>query len=272
MMNKSVEARGLTIRRGRKTVIDSLDRDVPKGAIVGLLGPSGSGKTTLMRAIVGVQIVAGGRVQVLGRPAGSAELRHRVGYMTQSASIYDDLSVRANLRYFARVQGAPKSDVDRVLERTDLTGQADQLARTLSGGQSNRVSLAAAMLGSPDLLVLDEPTVGLDPVLRNDLWELFRSLAEDGTTLLVSSHVMDEATRCDRLLLMLEGAIFADTTPHDLLASTGAASAEEAFLDIIEADTAGAGSAGRSRRSGTHLLSRSGRGVAGRAAKKVGRR
>lgn len=256
MMNKSVEARGLTIRRGRRTVIDSLDLDVPRGAIVGLLGPSGSGKTTLMRAVVGVQLVAGGRVQVLGRPAGSADLRHRVGYMTQSASIYEDLSVRANLRYFARVQGAPKTDVDRVLERTDLIGQADQLARTLSGGQANRVSLAAAMLGSPDLLVLDEPTVGLDPVLRNDLWDLFRGLAEEGTTLLVSSHVMDEATRCDRLLLMREGAIIADTTPHDLLAGTGAASAEEAFLDIIEKDTASERSAGHGRRSGTHLLSR----------------
>jgi len=279
MMNKSVEARGLTIRRGRSTVIDSLDLDVPRGAIVGLLGPSGSGKTTLMRAIVGVQIVAGGRVQVLGRPAGSADLRHRVGYMTQSASIYEDLSVRANLRYFARVQGAPKTDVDRVLERTDLIGQADQLARTLSGGQANRVSLAAAMLGSPDLLVLDEPTVGLDPVLRNDLWDLFRGLAEEGITLLVSSHVMDEATRCDRLLLMREGAIIADTTPHDLLAGTGAASAEEAFLDIIERDTVGEGRTGHGRRPGTHLLSQNANGNGrpshdrrGRGTKKGGRR
>ncbi|MGC2942053.1 MULTISPECIES: ABC transporter ATP-binding protein [unclassified Brevibacterium] len=265
MTNNAVAASGLTIRRGRKTVIDSLDLTVPRGAIIGLLGPSGSGKTTLMRAIVGVQIVAGGRVQVLGRAAGSADLRQRVGYMTQSASIYEDLSVRANLRYFARVQGAPKTDVDRVLERTDLLGQADQLARTLSGGQANRVSLAAAMLGSPDLLVLDEPTVGLDPVLRADLWGLFRRLAEEGTTLLVSSHVMDEATRCDRLLLMREGAVIADTTPRDLLASTGAASAEEAFLDIIEADTGGSGRTGRARsgrhgHSGTHLLSREGAG------------
>ncbi|WP_432790111.1 ABC transporter ATP-binding protein [Brevibacterium sp. K11IcPPYGO002] len=279
MKNKSVEVRGLTIRRGRRTVIDSLDIDVPRGAIVGLLGPSGSGKTTLMRAVVGVQIVAGGRVQVIGRPAGSADLRHRVGYMTQSASIYDDLSVRANLRYFARVQGAPKTDVDRVLERTDLIDQADQLARTLSGGQANRVSLAAAMIGSPDLLVLDEPTVGLDPVLRNDLWNLFRGLAEEGTTLLVSSHVMDEATRCDRLLLMREGAIIADTTPHDLLAGTGAASAEEAFLDIIAKDTAGGGSAGHGRRSGTHLLSQDVNGAGrpshdrrGRGTTKGGRR
>ena len=234
MMNSSIEARGLTVRRGRATVIDRLDLSVPRGAIVGLLGPSGSGKTTLMRAIVGVQIVAHGEVTVLGEAAGTASLRHRVGYMTQMASIYEDLTVRANLRYFARVQGAPVSEVDEVLERTDLIGQAEQLARTLSGGQANRVSLAAAMLGSPDLLVLDEPTVGLDPVLRADLWGIFRRLADDGTTLLVSSHVMDEATRCDRLLLMREGAVIADTTPRELLETTGAASAEEAFLTIIE--------------------------------------
>lgn len=237
MMGNAIEAQGLTIRRGRNTVIDGLDLTLPRGAIIGLLGPSGSGKTTLMRAIVGVQIVSGGTISVLGEPAGSALLRHRVGYMTQLPSIYDDLSVRANLRYFARVQGVPKSDVDRVIERTGLTGQADQLARTLSGGQANRVSLAAAMLGSPELLVLDEPTVGLDPVLRSDLWGIFRRIADEGATLLVSSHVMDEATRCDQLLLMREGAVIADTTPRELLESTRAASAEEAFLRIIEAET-----------------------------------
>ena len=279
MMNNAIVTRGLRVRRGRATVIDGLDLEVPQGAIVGLLGPSGSGKTTLMRAIVGVQIIADGKVDVLGRPAGSAPLRHRVGYMTQAASIYDDLSVRANLRYFARVQGAPRSDVDRVLERTDLMGQADQLARTLSGGQANRVSLAAAMLGDPELLVLDEPTVGLDPVLRADLWGIFRRLADDGTTLVVSSHVMDEATRCDRLLLMREGAVIADTTPDDLLAITGAASAEEAFLRIIERDSAGRGRSdpggtGRHGRAETHLLSQEGRrrGGRGRGAKKGGRR
>ncbi|WP_298417687.1 ABC transporter ATP-binding protein [Brevibacterium sp.] len=250
MVNNAIVTRGLRVRRGRATVIDGLDLEVPQGAIVGLLGPSGSGKTTLMRAIVGVQIIAGGSVRVLGESAGSTPLRRRVGYMTQAASIYDDLSVRDNLRYFARVQSAPMADVDRVLERTDLMGQTDQLARTLSGGQANRVSLAAAMLGSPELLVLDEPTVGLDPVLRADLWEIFRRLADDGTTLVVSSHVMDEATRCDRLLLMREGAVIADTTPEELLTSTGSASAEEAFLRIIEKDS-------QTTRSGpTHLLSR----------------
>lgn len=290
MMNNAIETRDLAVRRGRTTVIDGLDLEVPRGAVVGLLGPSGSGKTTLMRAIVGVQIIAGGSVSVLGEPAGSAPLRHRVGYMTQQASIYEDLTVRANLRYFARVQGAPIAEVDRVLERTDLTAQADQLARTLSGGQANRVSLAAAMLGSPDLLVLDEPTVGLDPVLRADLWGIFRRLAEDGTTLLVSSHVMDEATRCDRLLLMRAGAVIADTTPDELLRTTGAASAEEAFLDIIEEDSAGRGSAdqgaegrfsagrdsagrdaagraasGHREREGTHLLARRARKGGGRS-------
>lgn len=254
MMNNAIETHGLRISRGRTTVIDGLDLRVPGGAIVGLLGPSGSGKTTLMRAVVGVQVLAGGSVNVFGQSAGSASLRHRVGYMTQQASIYEDLSVRQNLHYFARVQGAPRSDVERVIDRTDLSGQADRLARTLSGGQASRVSLAAAMLGSPDLLVLDEPTVGLDPVLRGDLWAIFRRLAEDGTTLLVSSHVMDEATRCDRLLLMREGDLIADTTPEQLLSTTGADTAEDAFLRIIESHNAGPGASRSRRRSPTHLL------------------
>lgn len=236
MVNNVVEMRGLTVRRGRTTVLDRLDLDLPAGEIIGLLGPSGSGKTTLMRAIVGMQITRGGTVTVLGRPAGSRSLRHRVGYMTQQASIYEDLTVEQNLRYFARIVGAPAADAARVIERTGLTGQARQMARTLSGGQANRVSLAAAMLGEPELLVLDEPTVGLDPVLRADLWGIFRGLVDDGASILVSSHVMDEATRCDRLLLMREGRVIADTTPRELLRSTGAATAEDAFLRIIERD------------------------------------
>ncbi|MBO1739995.1 ABC transporter ATP-binding protein [Leifsonia sp. TF02-11] len=236
MMNSgdaAVVIERLRVRRGRTTVLDGLDLSIPRGQVVGLLGPSGCGKTTLMRSIVGVQRVAGGRVEVLGQPAGSATLRHRVGYVTQAASVYEDLTVRQNLAYFRRVLGAGRDDVERAIDATDLGANAGQLVSTLSGGQRSRVSLAAALLGSPDLLVLDEPTVGLDPLLRVELWSLFHRLADGGTSLLISSHVMDEATRCDRLLLMREGAILADTTPDELLAETGAADAEGAFLTLL---------------------------------------
>jgi ABC-2 type transport system ATP-binding protein len=229
----AVRIDGLRVRRGRNTVLDGFDLELARGGVTGLLGPSGSGKTTLMRAVVGVQTVAGGTVTVLGEPAGSAGLRHRVGYVTQDASVYDDLTVRQNLVYFARVLGAPRSDVDRVLAETDLESHADALAGSLSGGQSSRASLAAALLGSPELLLLDEPTVGLDPVLRVDLWGLFRRLAEGGVTLLVSSHVMDEANRCDRLLLLRQGELLADDSPAGLVRETGTADVEEAFLALI---------------------------------------
>ncbi|MEV5707732.1 ABC transporter ATP-binding protein [Actinoallomurus sp. NPDC052274] len=234
MMNSVIEARDLRVVRGGRPVLHDLTFDVPRGSVVGLLGPSGCGKTTLMRAVVGVQIVHGGTVTVLGRPAGHRELRHRVGYATQRASVYADLTVRENLRYFAAVLGAPKGDVDRVVGEVGLSGARDQLVAALSGGQLNRVSLAVALLGRPELVVLDEPTVGLDPVLRGELWELFHELAGHGTTLLVSSHVMDEAARCERLLLMREGRIIADDTPEALRDQTGAGDLEQAFLKIIE--------------------------------------
>lgn len=224
----------LVVRRGRTPVLHGLNLEIARGGVVGLLGPSGCGKTTLMRAIVGVQVVKSGTVTVLGQNAGSPALRHRFGYVTQSSSVYDDLTVRQNLQYFRAVLKVPKSDVDRVLDETDLRAQAGQLVSSLSGGQRSRVSLAGALLGTPELLVLDEPTVGLDPVLRVDLWALFHRLSDAGVTLLVSSHVMDEATRCDRLLLMRDGEILADDTPAGLLASTGAADTETAFLTLIE--------------------------------------
>jgi len=234
----SVQVRDLIVVRSGRAVLRQLSFSIPAGQVTGLLGPSGCGKSTLMRALVGVQRVASGDVLVLGRPAGSAELRHTVGYVTQAASVYADLTVRENLRFFAAVLGAPTSDVDRVLDQVDLRGYADNVVARLSGGQRSRVSLAAALLGSPRVLVLDEPTVGLDPVLRRDLWALFHRLADAGTTVLVSSHVMDEAERCQRLLLMREGEILADDSPSALLARTGAADIEGAFLDLVS--TAGA--------------------------------
>lgn len=237
MMNLSepaIAVRDLRVVRGGVEVLHGLTFEVPRGQVTGLLGPSGCGKTTLMRALVGVQIVTGGEVTVLGRPAGDPSLRRRIGYSTQNPAIYRDLSVVENLRYFAAVLNAPRSDVDRVIEEVGLTSVAGQLGGTLSGGQLNRASLAVALLGSPELVVLDEPTVGLDPVLRQELWRLFQSLADRGVTLIVSSHVMDEAARCQRLIVMREGEILADDTPRDLREHTRTADLEEAFLRLIE--------------------------------------
>ena len=233
----AIRVTALTVLRGGRTVLHDLALEVPQGSVTGLLGPSGCGKTTLLRALVGVQKTASGEVEVLGAPAGSARLRDRVGYVTQAPSVYSDLSVAENLRYFAAVLGAPKGDPERVIAEVGLTGHEHDLAARLSGGQRARVSLAAALLGRPELLILDEPTVGLDPVLRQDLWQLFRELADAGRTLLVSSHVMDEASRCDRLLLMREGRLLADDTPAELLRRTGAADVDSAFLALVAGRT-----------------------------------
>jgi ABC-2 type transport system ATP-binding protein len=224
----------LTVVRGGTTALTGVGFALEPGTLTGLLGPSGAGKTTLMRAIVGVQIITEGTVTVLGRPAGVAALRDRVGYVTQDPSVYPDLSVRQNLRYFAKVLGAPSSDIDRVIEEVQLQPQAEQVVSTLSGGERSRVSLATALLGDPELLVLDEPTVGLDPVLRRELWGLFGRLAERGVTLLVSSHVMDEATRCHRLLLLRQAELLADGTLAQLQALTGQADPEQVFLHLID--------------------------------------
>ena len=241
MMNKSestVAVQHLHVVRGEKTVLGDVSFEIPYGQVVGLLGPSGGGKSTLLRSIVGVQKTSSGTVRVLGTNAGDRSLRARVGYVTQSPSVYADLSVRENLSYFAAILQSSGADVDRVLGLVDLESHADAVVATLSGGQRGRVSLGAALLGRPDLLVLDEPTVGLDPVLRRDLWALFAELAADGTTLIVSSHVMDEASRCDRLLLLREGALLTDETVAGLLAATGADDVESAFLSLIENEEA----------------------------------
>jgi ABC-2 type transport system ATP-binding protein len=234
MMNAVVEVDHLRVVRGGRVVLPDLTVSVPAGQVVGLLGPSGSGKSTLIRAVVGVQIIAGGTVRVLGHEAGAPVLRDRIGYVTQNPSVYDDLTVRDNVRYFASILGAPASSADEAIEAVDLTSHTGVMVGQLSGGQRSRVSLASALVGDPELLVLDEPTVGLDPVLRRDLWNLFHRLARQGRSLLVSSHVMDEASRCDRLLLLREGEIMADATLDELLGQTGALDAEHAFLTLID--------------------------------------
>jgi ABC-2 type transport system ATP-binding protein len=227
--------RDLWVRRGGKTVLPGVSLAIRRGVVTGLLGPSGSGKTTLMRAIVGVQIVERGELTVLGRAAGVAELRELVAYVTQAPSIYGDLTVRENLEYFAALVDASRERIDAAIEAVGLQAQAGQLVRTLSGGERSRSSLAAALTGRPKLVVLDEPTVGLDPLLRQELWETFHALAADGTTILVSTHVMDEAERCDELVLMREGRIVAASTPGQLLAETGTNTLERAFLALAEA-------------------------------------
>ncbi|GAA1013819.1 multidrug ABC transporter ATP-binding protein [Acrocarpospora pleiomorpha] len=237
MMNlaqPAISVRDLRVTRGGKEVLHRVSFEVPRGQVTGLLGPSGCGKTTLIRSIVGVQVVAGGEVTVLGEPAGSPNLRRTIGYSTQNPAIYRDLSVQENLRYFAAVLGAPRSDVDRVLDEVGLTEQRRQLGGTLSGGQLSRASLAVSLLGSPELLLLDEPTVGLDPVLRKELWTLFQGLADRGVTLVVSSHVMDEAARCQRLLILRDGEILADDSPEALRDRTRTTDLEQAFLRLIE--------------------------------------
>jgi len=233
-MEPAIRVEHLQVDRGGRTVVDDVSFTVSSGTLVGLIGPSGSGKTTLMRSLVGTQIVAGGLVELLGQASGSPSLRTQVGYVTQAPSVYLDLSVSENLRYFATILGAPRASVDRVISDVGLRPHADTVVGQLSAGEQARVSLATALLGSPQLLVLDEPTVGLDPLLRRDLWESFAGLAEEGSTLLVSSHVMDEAERCQRLLLMRDGRILADGSPEALLARTGATDFDAAFIALIE--------------------------------------
>ena len=230
----SIVIEHLRVVRGDREVLPDLSVTVPRGQVVGLLGPSGGGKSTLMRAVVGVQVIAGGTVSVLGEEAGSPALRQRVGYLTQAPSVYGDLTVRDNVRYFGRVIGVGGDAADRAIEAVALTDHADALVENLSGGQWSRANLACTLVGDPEVLVLDEPTVGLDPVLRRDLWDLFRRLAGDGRTVLVSSHVMDEAVRCDRLLLLREGVILSDSTLPELLERTGTTDAEQAFLALID--------------------------------------
>ena len=243
MMNSScdefsVEPHSLVVRRGRNEVLHGVDLQLTRGSITGLLGPSGCGKTTLMRTLMGVQRITSGAATLLGLPAGHRELRHRVAYTSQAVSIYTDATVLANAIYFARLVGAGGEAARTAIERVELGGFEHRRIDQLSGGQAGRASLACALVGHPEILILDEPTVGLDPLTRQSLWELFRSLSNEGATLLVSSHVMDEATRCDSVLFMREGHFLAHAPVTELQATTGATTPEEAFLALIGREAA----------------------------------
>lgn len=234
MSVSAIAVRDLVVERGGREILHGVSLEVETGSVTGLLGPSGCGKSTLMRSIVGVQIVASGEVTVLGSAAGSKKLRDKVGYVAQAPSVYGDLSVEENLRYFAAITGASREKMNQTITSVGLDGMNDHIVGSLSGGQRSRVSLASALLGEPEVIVLDEPTVGLDPVLRAELWKTFHSLAEAGTTLLVSSHVMDEAGECDQLLLMREGALLEQLSPAALRQETGESDLGKAFLVKIE--------------------------------------
>lgn len=230
----AVHAHALSVTKNKHSILRALTFAIPPGTITGLVGPSGSGKTTLMRAIVGVQRTSAGELTVLGKPAGDASLRSRIGYVSQSPSVYSDLTVEQNLRYFASVVRASKEQVLAVIETVQLGPQRAQIVETLSGGQRARVSLAVALLADPEVLVLDEPTVGLDPVLREELWELFAHLAQQGKTLLISSHVMDEADRCEHLLLLRDGTLLWNDTKKALLMKMKAGDVGAAFIAAVK--------------------------------------
>jgi ABC-2 type transport system ATP-binding protein len=232
MQDVAIAAKNVRVVRGKTKALDGVSFAIEPGKITGLIGPSGSGKTTLMRAIVGAQVITGGSLEVLGLPAGSNALRSQIGYVTQSPAVYDDLTTQQNLRYFASILRASKADVTRVIKTVDLQDQTNQLVGSMSGGQRARVSLAVALLGNPGLLILDEPTVGLDLVLRVHLWKLFAELAAQGKTLLISSHVMDEAEECPQLLLLRGGKLLTHGSKADLLASTKTRSVHDAFLSL----------------------------------------
>lgn len=229
----AIEVENLRVVRGGFKALDDVSLRIARGTITGLLGPSGCGKTTLMRCIVGTQIIESGSVRVLGLEAGSPTLRHSIGYVTQNPTIYNDLRSLDNVRYFAALYGRTKADADAALDTVGMRSHRLAYCGDLSGGQHGRVSLACALVTQPELLVLDEPTVGLDPLMRAELWEQFKHLAAGGTTLVVSSHVMDEANHCGDLVLIREGRVLAHTTPLQLRRDTECDGLEEAFLSVI---------------------------------------
>jgi ABC-2 type transport system ATP-binding protein len=216
---------------GRQPALQGISLRLRRGEVYGLLGPNGSGKTTLIRCLLGLVKPERGTVRVLGRLMPDLGVLSRVGYMTQAAALYPDLSVEENLRFFAAIYGADAS-LTEALRLVDLVERRDSVVATLSGGMRTRASLACALVHRPELLLLDEPTVGVDPLLRMRLWDRFREMAEGGVTILVSSHVMDEAERCQRLGLIRFGRLLAEGTVESLKEEAGVNRLEDAFLKL----------------------------------------
>jgi len=233
----AVDAQGLRKRFGAIEALRGIDLRIRPGEIYGLLGPNGSGKTTFIRCVAGLLRPEAGTLTVLGGTPRAAVSAGRVGYMTQAPALYGELSINENLRFFAALQGVPHSDdrIEEALRTVDLLDRRQSVVNTLSGGMRTRVSLAATLLHRPSLLLLDEPTVGVDPLLRNEFWTHFRKLASSGITMLVSSHVMDEASRCDRLGLIRGGVVLAEGSAGELVSRAGTRDLESAFLALAQA-------------------------------------
>ncbi|MEP7187061.1 MAG: ABC transporter ATP-binding protein [Rhodanobacter sp.] len=219
-----MRASGLTKRFGKLVAVDHVDLEVPVKRVYGFLGPNGSGKSTTIRMLCGLLTPSEGEIEVLGLriPAQADELRPHIGYMTQKFSLFEDLTVRENMEFLAAIQGVPKAKtngrIDELIEQYHFGDLQKQLAGTMSGGQKQRLALACAVIHEPELLFLDEPTSAVDPESRRDFWEKLFELTDIGTTLLVSTHLMDEAERCHRLAILDRGALVADGTPHELTA------------------------------------------------------
>ena len=230
----SISIKRVSVEKSDRNVLDGLDIELPSGVAIGLLGPSGSGKTTLMRSIAGLQKLNTGEIKIFQQAAGTKALRKVISYSTQAASVYNDLTSEENLNFYASLHKVNERSVSEILELVKLTKVKKQLARTLSGGERTRLALATALVGAPDLIILDEPTVGLDPVLRKELWQIFRHLTSSGKTLLISSHVMDEAENCDFIVLMRDGKFIAKGSAAELKAMTGKEEMEEVFISLVK--------------------------------------
>jgi ABC-2 type transport system ATP-binding protein len=236
MEELAVEATGIRKSFGPLQALDGVSLRIRRGVVYGLLGPNGSGKTTLIRCLVGLVRPDAGAVRILGRTPSDLGVLARVGYMTQAAALYPDLSVQENIRFFASLYGRPEH-VDEALRAVDLADRKRTVVSRLSGGMRTRLSLACAIVHRPELLLLDEPTVGVDPQLRMQLWERFAEMAAGGTTIVVSSHVMDEAERCERLGLIRAGRLLAEGSAEDLRRRAGVTRLEDAFLKLSEVNT-----------------------------------